>query len=113
MDDGLGPKSGDRAQHRVPVGHVQRRVVGGDDLVPSSLASEDDVAAELPRRAGDENPHRDVAQALPSATGARSRSGSHQWGLAEYQSIVSAMPSSHPISGSQPSSVRIFVASRT
>ena len=47
-----------------------------------------------------------------SSTGARALSGSHQSRLATYQATVSASPSSKPRAADQPSSSRIFVASR-
>ena len=83
----------------------------------------DDVGAELAARAGDEHPHdlgphtrlSGLARASPtgepsphedSTTGARSMSGSHQARLSAYHRTVSASPSSKPIVGAQPSSLR-------
>ncbi len=54
----------------------------------------------------------DQRQAV-SETGARSFSGSHQARFARYHSTVSRSPCSQPMSGSQPSSRRIFDESST
>src|SRR5687768_554836 len=89
---------------------LQRR---RDDLVTGRATQLGELSTDLTPDAGDEDPH--VPQrrhADSSATGARPRSGSHHARLSAYQATVSASPSSNPISGFQPSSLRIFDESR-
>ena len=104
-----------RLEHVGPVRDFERPVGVAHDGPPGLLEQDGGLGADLARRPGDEDgPARaHFDQAEPSATGARSRSGSHQAALAAYQSMVSAMPSSHAMVGSQPSSRLIFDQSRT
>ena len=110
VDDDVWPPRARRLQYGGAIGDVEIAVREGKDLVPLLLGRGDDIVTELTAGAGDESPH---VQAVPSATGARSRSGCHHCGFAAYQSIVAVMPLSQSICGSQPSSVRIFDQSRT
>src|SRR5581483_12305807 len=97
VDDGVGPRRQHELQHGVAVAHLERRVVGADDLVTAPHAQLHQLAPDLPARAGDEDPHRLF-------------SGRHHHSLARYQSTVSARASSSVRCLRHPSAV-IFVMS--
>ena len=131
----LGSKLGERAQDGIPVVHRHGADVGGQQLVskvrPGTLRTEEgtapsadrnstlqavaQVAAQLPVRPRDQNPHPQLSPVPqePSAIGARANSGSHQCRFAAYHATVSASPCSHSTDGAQPSSLRSLEASRT
>src|SRR5262249_8094456 len=113
VHDDIRPERPDCVEDGVAISHVEPAVVGGGGGVARLAARRPDVAGALTAGAGDDDLHRVVAQAEPSATGARSRNGSHHAWLAAYQSMVAATPWSNGTVGVQPSSVRIFVQSRT
>ncbi len=115
VDDRIGCGRGHGVEHLVAVGDVEPRTIVGRHLPSAGREQGRRLAPDLPSGTSDQNPsgssHR--AQAVLSATGARSRSGSHHAALAAYQSMVSAMPASQEMVGSQPSSRWIFDQSST
>ncbi len=98
-------------KHRVSVNDVERLVISVLHMV--ILERDDYLVTHLTGRAGYQNLHRPVVQAESSATGARSRSGSHHFRRREYHATVSVRPRSKSMAGSQPRVARIFDQSRT
>ncbi len=78
VDHGIGPQRGHCGEHGVPVGDVERGVVGGRDVVTRGAPAGHDVVAELPARPRHHQPHR-TGSAPPhrrrDRTGVTARSG--------------------------------------
>ncbi len=132
MDHHLGTEPVERLGHRRPVDDVEGVDIGREEVdvdAPGTPRSQSagghatlqhvaDVPTQLTVSAGDEYPEGTAHVPwpglglgpfqVPSTTGARSRSGSHQARLSAYHRTVAARPWENSTVGSQPSALRIF-----
>ena len=87
---------------------VVARLPCGKDVVTLGLESLDEMRAEEPAAAGDEDPHRSCAATVGLPVLSQSTRPIQRSRFSAYHAIVLAIPSSHDMSGSQPVSSLSF-----
>ena len=107
VEDELGVGVAEHALGVLAACQVVVDLACGDDVVAVALEPLDEVRAEEPAAAGDQDPAH-LTGALCCALASQSTRPIHLSRFAAYQAIVRATPSSHETSGSQPVSRASF-----